>query len=106
MKTFAWDIWFYCNYNCKFCTTKTKVFPEKIYKAEDFFKFWKNIYDNYGKCKICITGGEPLLYPNINLIISKLASIHYVHITTNLSMNIDFLSNKNIIIFSVLFKKY
>lgn len=96
MKTFAWDIWFYCNYDCKFCNTKTKILPVETYDADKIFDAWHNIYNKYGKCKICITGGEPLLYPNINLVIEKLSSIHYVHITTNLSMDIDSLSNKNI----------
>ena len=96
MKTFAWDIWLYCNYDCKFCNTKTKILPVKTYDINTIFNAWQNIYNKYGKCKICITGGEPLLYPNINLIIEQLSSIHYIHITTNLSMDINFLSNKNI----------
>jgi len=110
MKTIAWDIWLYCNYNCKFCGTKTKNIPKKIYSAEKIFTVWKNIFDKYGKCKICITGGEPLLYPNINLILEQLSSIHYVHVTTNLSMDIDFLSdkkiNRNNIFFNVTFHPF
>ena len=110
MKTIAWDIWLYCNYNCKFCNTKTKNMPTKIYDAEEIFTVWKNIYYKYGKCKICVTGGEPLLYPNINLVLEKLSAIHYIHITTNLSMNIDFLSNKKInrdnIFFNVTFHPF
>jgi MoaA/NifB/PqqE/SkfB family radical SAM enzyme len=96
MKTIAWDIWLYCNYDCKFCNAKTKNLPAKIYNVTEIFKAWENIYKKYGKCKICITGGEPLLYPDINSIIDKLSAIHYVHITTNLSSNIDFLLNNNI----------
>lgn len=96
MKTIAWDIWLYCNYDCKFCNAKTKNLPAKIHNVDEIFKAWENIYKKYGKCKICITGGEPLLYPDINRIIERISSIHYVHITTNLSPDIDFLSNKNI----------
>lgn len=96
MKTIAWDIWLYCNYDCKFCSTKTKVLPTKVHNIDTIFLAWKNIYDKYGKCKICITGGEPLLYPNIDIIIKRLSLIHFVHITTNLSMDINFLFDKNI----------
>ncbi|MBR3628100.1 MAG: radical SAM protein [Elusimicrobia bacterium] len=96
MKIFAWDIWLYCNYDCKFCNAKSKILPKKIYSIDEILSAWKYIYKKYGKCKICITGGEPLLYPNINLIIEELSKFHYVHITTNLSMDINFLSNKNI----------
>lgn len=110
MKTIAWDIWLYCNYDCKFCSTKTKNLPIKIYDIDDIFQAWKNIYNKYGKCKICITGGEPLLYPNINTIIEKLSIIHYVHITTNLSINVDLLSkinvNKNNIFFNITYHPY
>ena len=94
MKIFAWDIWLYCNYNCKFCNTKTKKLPTKVYGVDEIVSAWKHIYKKYGKCKICITGGEPLLYPDINSIIEKLSEIHYVHITTNLSVDVSFLLQK------------
>lgn len=110
MKTIAWDIWLYCNYDCKFCSTKTKTLPAKIYSVDEILNAWENIYKKYGKCKICITGGEPLLYPNINLIIENLSKIHYVHLTTNLSLDINWLSNKVIdrenIYFNVTYHPY
>ncbi len=110
MKTIAWDIWLYCNYDCKFCSTKTKVLPAKIYGVDKISNVWTNIYNKYGKCKICITGGEPLLYPKIDLIMKNLLTIHNLHITTNLSVNIDFLSDRNInrkdIFFNISFHPY
>ena len=110
MKTIAWDIWLYCNYDCKFCNTKTKNLPVKIYNIDEILKAWEAIFCKYGKCKICITGGEPLLYPNIHLIIEKLSKIHFVHITTNLSIDIKFLSKKGInrdnIFFNVTFHPF
>lgn len=110
MKTIAWDIWLYCNYDCKFCITKTNVFPEKIFNVNEIVDAWTSIYNKYGRCKICITGGEPLLYPNISLIIKNLLNIHNVHITTNLSTDICFLSDKNIdrdkIFFNTTFHPY
>ena len=96
MKTFAWDIWLYCNYDCKFCNAKTKNLPTKIYDVDEIINVWESIYKRYGKCKICITGGEPLLYPNINLIIERLSKIHFIHITTNLSIDVNFLLDENI----------
>ena len=49
MKTIAWDIWLYCNYDCKFCNTKSNNLPIKIYSVDEIFKAWKYIYDKYGK---------------------------------------------------------
>lgn len=110
MKTIAWDIWLYCNYDCKFCVTKSKLFPEKIYDVDEILNAWANVYNKYGRCKICITGGEPLLYPNFNLIIKKLSDIHNLHITTNLSPDIGFLSDRNIgrdnVFFNITFHPY
>ena len=110
MKTIAWDIWLYCNYDCKFCVTKSNVFPEKIYDIDEIMSAWANVYNKYGRCKICITGGEPLLYPKFGLIIKKLSDIHNLHITTNLSTDINFLSDKNIgrdnVFFNITFHPY
>ncbi|MFA7675377.1 MAG: radical SAM protein [Endomicrobiia bacterium] len=103
MKSIAWDIWLYCNYDCKFCNTKTKILPDKIKSISEILNAWQNIHEKYGRCKIYITGGEPFLYPNIFEIIKKIDALHDVHITTNLSFEIDMLvsnkiSNKNIFI--------
>ena len=110
MKTFSWDIWLYCNYDCKFCVTKTKVLPEKIFNVNEIVDAWTQIYSKYGRCKICITGGEPLLYPDFGLIIKNLLCFHDLHITTNLSMDISFLSDKDIdrdkIFFNITFHPY
>ncbi|MGE4385234.1 MAG: radical SAM protein [Endomicrobiaceae bacterium] len=95
MKSIAWDIWLYCNYDCKFCNTKTKILPDKIKDAGEILDAWRNIYKRYGRCRIYITGGEPFIYPGIFEIIQKLSDLHDVHITTNLSFDVNKLvSNK------------
>ena len=103
MKSIAWDIWLYCNYDCKFCSSKTSIVPKEIISKEKIIDVWKKVYDKYGRCKIYITGGEPFLYPDFYEIICNLLKFHDLHITTNLSFDItDFINlqtdKKNIFI--------
>lgn len=95
MKSIAWDIWLYCNYDCKFCSSKTSIVPKEIISKEKIIDAWKKVYDKYGRCRIYITGGEPFLYPNFYDIISNLLKFHDLHITTNLSFTVtDFINLK------------
>ncbi len=96
MKSIAWDIWLYCNYDCNFCNSKTAIFPKELKTAKELIGVWEKVYKKYGRCRIYITGGEPFLYPSFIDIIVKLSKFHDLHITTNLSFNIDELINLNI----------
>ncbi len=96
MKSIAWDIWLYCNYDCNFCNSKTTIFPRGLKTAKELVDVWEKVYKKYGRCRIYITGGEPFLYPDFINIIIKLSEFHDLHITTNLSLNIEELVNLNI----------
>lgn len=89
MKSIAWDIWLYCNYDCGFCSSKIKKFPKELKTCDELINTWKKVYERYGRCKIYITGGEPFLYPDFIEIIIKFLEYHDLHITTNLSFNIN-----------------
>ena len=89
MKSIAWDIWLYCNYDCKFCSSKTSIVPKEVFSKEKIIDAWKKVHDKYGRCKIYITGGEPFLYPDFYEIIYNLLKFHDLHITTNLSFDIN-----------------
>jgi MoaA/NifB/PqqE/SkfB family radical SAM enzyme len=67
--------------------------------VEELINVWKKIYDMYGECKISITGGEPLYYPNFIKFIKELCKYHKVQVITNLSLEIDellYLSHNNL----------
>ena len=96
MKSIAWDIWLYCNYDCKFCNSKVNIIPKELKTFKDVINVWKKVYEKYGRCKLHITGGEPFLYPNFIEIILSLLEYHNLHVTTNLSFNVDKLKVLNI----------
>jgi len=96
MKSIAWDIWLYCDYDCSFCNTKTKTLPEKVKNVSEILNAWENVYNLYGRCKVYITGGEPFIYPGIFEIIRKLSDFHDIHVTTNLSFDVNMLDSNKI----------
>lgn len=93
MKSIAWDIWLYCDYACKFCGTRTDIYPDNVRKTDEISDAWQKIFEKYGRCKIYITGGEPFLYPDIFAVIERMTKMHDIHITTNLSFDVEKISN-------------
>ena len=49
MKSIAWDIWLYCNYNCKFCNSKTNIIPNVLRTFEELTDVWEKVYEKYLK---------------------------------------------------------
>ncbi|MFH1202405.1 MAG: radical SAM protein [Candidatus Omnitrophota bacterium] len=90
---FSWDIHYACNYRCPYCwfsghwqdLIKQNKYPAlgKIVEA------WNKIYKKYGPARIAIIGGEPFIYPNFKELIKELSKIHYIEITSNLSIKLD-----------------
>lgn len=71
-----------CNLNCSYCDTKWANSPDCEYVEmtdEDIFALAKNS----GIYNITLTGGEPLIKPNIEAVISGLCKDHRVEIETN-----------------------
>ena len=101
---------FQCNYSCPYCAIQAQKCDEKFPKeSEHPWTDWVEALDEFPSAFISISGGEPLLYPNLVQLINNLSKKHVVGgITTNLSLPIDNLSNisnKNIDI-SVSFHSY
>ena len=91
-----------CNYQCKYCFSEgekdkqIRIIP--IEKLKQIIKISKE----FGINKIKLTGGEPLLYPQIKELLEYIRKIDipYVDLTTNISMlneeTIDLLNRYNV----------
>lgn len=91
-----------CNYRCKYCFAegeedkKTRIIP--LEKLKPVLKTAKS----FGINKIKLTGGEPLLYPDMEALLEYIRKIDipYIDLTTNISMlnkkNIDLLNKYNV----------
>lgn len=88
---FSWDIHYRCNYRCPYCWFNAEwadLAGSSLYLSpEEWIKVWNRIYNLYGEVYIDITGGEPLLYPDICQLLSQLSALHKIRVTTNLSIN-------------------
>ncbi|MCB4792842.1 MAG: radical SAM protein [Elusimicrobia bacterium] len=91
----VWDFSCYCDYKCEYCFytgsgwDNIKALHGKDRLALELDELWKAVYEKYGSCKIYFTGGEPFLYPDFVNIIAKISNYHKIHITSNLSQNLD-----------------
>ncbi len=91
---FSWDIHYVCNYRCPYCwfdeiwcdlAKQNKYLPiGKIIEA------WEKIYINYGPARIAVLGGEPFIYPRFKELIRELSRMHFLEITSNLSVKLDY----------------
>jgi len=86
-----------CNLKCSYCyARKTKPWGE-ILKKSDLDIIIKYLQKIKFKFKICLLGGEPTLYPNLECLIDKLDKIQNcitIEIFTNGLKYIDFKSKK------------
>ncbi len=89
---FSWIIHYACNYRCSYCFYSEgcgwEILKERnIYLSVDkWLRHWERIYQNYGRCYIQITGGEPFTYPSFIELIYELSRMHYpINISTNSS---------------------
>lgn len=91
-----------CNYTCRYCFAegdKSKI--TKITPIEELKKILP-VAKGFGIDKIKLTGGEPLLYPNLEELLKFIRKIEipYVDLTTNISLltedNIKLLNKYNV----------
>lgn len=83
-----------CNYECRYCFAEgEKDKNTRVIEIEKLEKILK-VAKEFGINKVKLTGGEPLLYPNIDELLNYIRKIEipYVDLTTNISL----LTEKNI----------
>lgn len=86
-----------CNLRCRYCDTcyALKMTDGKAMHIEDIL----NKVDEIGYKNITLTGGEPLIHPNVNILINELLNEGYkVNIETNGSIDIKDYVKENILI--------
>lgn len=89
-RRFTWNIHYSCNYRCPYCFFAGKWQAYKLrnvyFSVDELMRYWKRIYELYGRCYMLITGGEPFTYPDFIDLIGQLSEIHYpINISTNAS---------------------
>ena len=75
-----------CNFACSYCVSGNKNLVKKeMLQPHEFVSIIKAINELTPLNKIRLTGGEPLLYPSIEKLISGIRNIHVSNIsmTTN-----------------------
>ncbi len=89
-----WSITWSCNVHCYFCSTGK-------YDTQAIEKEWEEVFKNIKKAKpifITLSGGEPLIHPDIDKIITNILKNNiFVNLTTNgMLLNDNILNEKNI----------
>lgn len=76
-----------CNYKCKYCFAEGEKDKEKRFLDIEDLKKILLISKEFGITNIKLTGGEPLLYPDIEELLKYIREIQipYVDMTTNIS---------------------
>ena len=91
-----------CNYKCKYCFAEGEKNKEKrILKLDDLKEIIK-VGKEFGITNIKLTGGEPLMYPQMDALLAEIRKLNipYVDMTTNISClneeNIEMLNKYNV----------
>ena len=78
-----------CNYSCTYCLWK-KFTPPELKSTCHPYTDWIRIFGEMPPLTVIITGGEPLIYPDIVPLIDNFPKKHLISsLVTNLSTNID-----------------
>lgn len=90
---FTWLPKLGCNYRCPYCFLAGRwdedAKMDKEFSKDKVIAAWSRMKDKYGECSICISGGEPTLFPNFFECIDAISKMHSVGICTNLSVDIS-----------------
>ena len=79
-----WRVNQICNFRCVYCDSSRNSINQYNIYSDRFEHFFRNTDKTY---LICMTGGEPFLYPRYVELCEKLTSKHYLGVFTNLSSN-------------------
>jgi MoaA/NifB/PqqE/SkfB family radical SAM enzyme/uncharacterized protein (UPF0335 family) len=77
-----------CNYNCTYCFSykPTRKSEYRKHTAIEWENALYSIYQEYDKCRVTLTGGDPLLYNDAVDLVINATKYHYVSVGTNLSI--------------------
>ena len=75
-----------CNYHCSYCFAQKPLERSEFrrHSAQEWEEALLSIYRTHGKCRLLLTGGEPLLYPDAVDLVIHLSRYHHVSVGTNL----------------------
>ena len=76
-----------CNYNCTYCFSQ-KPRDKSEYRPHSGAEWevaLRSIFRTYGRCRVTLTGGEPLLYEDAVDLTIKATEFHCLSVGTNLS---------------------
>jgi hypothetical protein len=87
-----------CNFKCKYCPIPDELLRPQSAAFKRFYdtgyhdkilSFFRRLHEHSGSWIVCLTGGEPLLMPNLEYLTSNLIQIgHKIRYNTNLSINL------------------
>lgn len=82
---------FACNYRCSYCSYQhvpASLMKSKLTYIEN--KVWIELFNKFPPSLISISGGEPLMYNNLDKLLLGLSKRHLIsQVATNLSANIE-----------------
>ena len=75
-----------CTYHCSYCFAQKPLERSEFRKhsAREWEEALLSIYRKHGKCRLILTGGEPLFYPDAVDLVIRLSRYHHVSVGTNL----------------------
>ncbi len=78
-----------CNYHCSYCFAQKPLERSEFRKhsAREWEEALLSMYRKHGKCRILLTGGEPLFYPDAVDLVIRLSRYHHISLGTNLSVD-------------------
>jgi organic radical activating enzyme len=94
-----WAVYNDCNFTCQYCPIPEELLRPKSMAFKRFqdlgyheriLGFFQKLHDYSGAWVVCLTGGEPLLMPNLEYLTSGLIRIgHQIRYNTNLSIALE-----------------
>jgi hypothetical protein len=89
----CWDIIFDCNFRCPYCFCAGKWHElrkdNNRISGKQWIRAWNYFYDIYGSADVTISGGEPFIYKDFILLVTKLSQHFHIGICTNLSCDVN-----------------
>ena len=73
--TMVIDITYLCNYSCHYCRWGSKKTEGRVHKSLESILASSKDLELIGTQRIVLSGGEPLLHPEINAIVSHYSKI-------------------------------